>query len=813
MIRNYFKTILGGFKKDKSYTLTSIFGLTLAFTAVLILVIFIQFERSFDRHFTASEQIYLIYLNQKNDTVSSDSREYLVNTGLSPALKNNVPGIEYVSMFQNYTADLSGNEHLPMTKKILSVDSSFFDIFDFSFIAGDPARALNVEESMVLTENAAMDFFNSTDVIGKTLNLSYRPGLADTYTITGVIENLPSNTSFATDVILNNGYSKSAFSWDAKSSNKALQFVRIEPGLATSEIQSRLAAFQKYQGNLREVSVGLMPLQDLHLSGISDLQGVFDMRDIRYLYIFGGVALLILLIASINYINLSLARSLQRIKEVAVRKSIGASPKDVFLQFIGESSFYFVVSLPLAFLIAHWLTPVFFDIFEIAMPSGYLFNPAVLGLVLATAFLTSLIAGAYPAFFLARQKPSHIFVKQNSSLNVNFGLRKILIVVQFGIAIFLIAVTLGMYRQANLLQSSNLGFDSEHLIALPNTSFREHYAAFKNDILSHKDILGLTTASSEVGGQLQRHSSDSVGKVAIQTIVGDFDFAETLGLKISRGRNFLATSDFERNFDVFFTQMEVENGADEKTIAELTRRRPILVTENLIARYNLEDPLGTVFKDQQGRSYGTIVGVTEDFDFGPQRDQSSVKVIYGDYSSFFGGYGYIRVSASGIPQSLQHIADTWKKFAPGQAFSYHFVDEKIQKFYEQESRLVALFRIFSLLGIGLSALGLFSLVSLMIKHRTKEIGIRKVMGASVAHISILFTRNFLILVICAGAISIPLSWWALHLWLEDYAIRIQLEWTIFTLSALVGLVIAALTVNLQALRAATANPVDSLRDE
>ena len=808
MIQNYFKIAWRNLKKNKAFAIINIAGLAIGLACFLLIALYVADEISYDRYNANAERIYRVDANVKfggnelNLAVSSDP--------MGATLKKDYPQVEeYTRIYGSSGPKLikKGNEFIN-EERVCNADSTFFNVFTLPAIAGDTKTSLNEPNTVVITESGAKKYFGTADVMGKIVEADKTP-----YKITAVIKDIPHNSHFNFDFIFS--MDNVDYQFGNYISMNFHTFILLKKGTNYKEFEKNftqvidkyifpqaqqfmqiksMAEFAK-AGNKLEFY--LMPLTSIHLHS-NRFPELGTNGNIQYVYIFGAVALFILLIACINFMNLSTARSASRAKEVGIRKVLGTERRDLIGQFLTESTLMAVISFTLAIILAWFTLPLFNNISAKSLSISSLLNMKILPLLIFLPFIVGIIAGSYPAFFLSKFNPVTVLKgKINSGLKKN-NLRSGLVVFQFFTSIVLIIGTIIIYKQLSYIQTTNLGFNKEQVLIINGTgTLGENAASFKNEVLGMPGVSSgtlsayLPVASSRSDNSYSKEPKmDPNNALSMQTWVVDYDYVKTMGMQIVKGRNF-----------------SKEFGTDSTAV---------ILNETAAKVLGYADPIGekiyTNFQTATSNdliSY-TIVGVVRDFHFESLRQN-----IYplGLRLGSSNGLASFKVSSKNIQPLVTQIESKWKTMAPGMAFSYRFMDEAFDNMYRAEQRVGEVAITFSVLAILIACLGLFGLATYMAEQRTKEIGVRKVLGASVTNVTALLSKDFLKLVIIAAIIAFPVAWWAMHKWLQDFAYRINIGWWIFLVSGAIAMVIALLTVSFQAIKAAVANPVKSLRTE
>jgi putative ABC transport system permease protein len=809
MFRNYLKVAWRNLLRNKIFSVINIVGLAIGLACFLLISLYVLDELGFDKFYDHSDRIYR--LNADIRFGGADLHMPFTSDMMGQVLKKDYPQIEeYARLYSSSGSKLikKGNEYID-EPKVVHADSTFFRVFNLPAIAGDPKTALNDPNTVVVTESAAKKYFGTSDAMGKTLEISDRKKTV--YKVTAVIKDLPHNFhipfefyfsmknvdytwgqflshNFHTYILLKKGIDSKAFAKnftqyiDKYCLPEAKQFMRI----------SSMDDFRK-AGNKLEYS--MIPVRDIHL--YSDRPYEFlPSGNIQYIYIFSAVALLILLIACINFMNLTTARSANRAREVGIRKVLGTERQELIMQFLTESTLMAILSLLIAIALAWLVLPLFNNISAKTMTMGSFFSPVILPLLIALPIGVGLLAGSYPAFFLSAFKPIEVLKGKLKLGTRSGGLRSLLVVFQFATSIMLIIGTIVIYKQLNYIQTRDLGFKKDQVLVINGVNtLNDNEKAFKNKVLEMSGVEGgslssylpVTSSSRSDHSYSKEAVMDSKNGIDMQTWYIDYDYLKTMGMQMVKGRNF--SKDF---------------GSDSTAV---------IINETTAAFLGYSDPVGkkiyTIGDSDKTISYN-IIGVVKNFNF------ETLHQNIGPLSFFLGTRGALasfKVNTTQVKSLVSQIETVWKSMAPGMPFSYRFMDESFNEMYRSEQRVGQIAMIFAVLAILIACLGLFGLATFIAEQRTKEIGIRKVLGASVQGIVRLLSKDFMKLVAIAFIIAAPLSGWAMHSWLNDFAYRIKLEWWIFGLAGILALAIALGTVSFQAIKAAISNPVKSLRTE
>lgn len=811
MIRNYFKIAWRNLVKNKTFSIINITGLAIGLTCFLLITLYVVDELSYDRYNEKANRIYRI--NSDIRFGGTDLKLAVASDPMGATLKKDYPQVEeYVRLYASDGSKLikKGSEFIN-EDNVVHADSTLFNVFTLPAITGDVKTALNEPNTVVITEKAARKYFNSTDVVGKTLETKGDNNTA--YKITAVIKDIPHNShfnfdfffsmdnveygwgnflshNFSTYIVLRKGTNPAVFE---KNFNQFLEKYILPQAKQFVQINS-MDEFKK-AGNKLEYS--LMPLTAIHLH--SDRFPELRVNgNIQYVYIFSAVALFVLLIACINFMNLSTARSANRAKEVGIRKVLGTEKKFLVRQFLIESILMVFLSTGIALLLTWILLPYFNNLSSKSVSLPVLFSRNYLPFLILLPLLVGIVAGSYPAFFLSSFRPIAVL---KGKINTGFSksrLRSTLVVIQFATSIILIIGTVVVYRQLNYIQTTKLGYNKDQLLIINGTgALGNNIQPFKNELLSLKGIKG-----ASVSGFLPVHpsnrSDNTFSKEATMDVHNglnmqiwsvDEAYIPVMGMEVIKGRN------FSREF-----------GTDSMAI---------IINESTAALLGYENPIGKKLYSSSGNSLAldlvyTIIGVVKNFHF------ESLRQTIGPLSMRLGnntGNVLFKVNAGNIEELVTQVESKWKKMAPGMPFSYRFMDESFDSMYRAEKRVGQIGLSFAVIAILIACLGLFGLATFMAEQRTKEIGVRKVLGASVTNVVTMLSRDFLKLVLISALFAFPLAWWAMHTWLQDFAFRVNIGWWIFVVAGVAALIIALVTVSFQAIKAALMNPVKSLRTE
>ena len=768
-------------------------GLAVGMTACFLIFLYVRFELSYDSFHTKADRIYRVVADIKTPTevINASGPSWAV----PPNVKDEFPEVEsFVRVTDDEVLVRKGDKKF-QEKNSLWADSSFFHVFDFKLLKGNPQTCLKDQFSVVFSESAAKKYFGKDDPLGQTLLLT---GDAFPAKVTGVMKDIPENSQIKADMLLSMTTitQKFAPNIDSQWGNYgARAFLLLKNNTRATALQAKFPAFlEKRNGTEMKKSqmyptLFLEPLKDVYLRSTRDDHKTGNITNV---YIFSIVAIFILLIACINFINLTTARSAERAKEVGIRKVVGALKKQLSKQFIGESIILCLIAFVLTIFFSWLLLPLFNQLAGKTISHSIFETPAYMAALFIAALAIGFLAGIYPALVLSSFKPVTVLKGKFATGVRGILLRKGLVVSQFTISIGLIIATIIVYNQMSYMRNQDLGFRKDQMIVM-DTYGDPAKEAFRQSLTGMPNIKSVATSSSVPGGgnpgaysEIENVKGDlQIANLDLYFV--DFDYINQFKIKMVAGRG------FSKDFATDTTQAMVLNEAAVKMFGYKSPQQAI----------------GKRFK-QWGRE-GKIIGVAKDFHF--RSLQQPIKPLSMRIEP--GGCNLVtaNVSAANVTATLNAIENKWKTLIPNRPFSYYFLDEFFDKQYRSEERFGKLFLNFAVLAIFISCLGLLGLASYSTIQRTKEIGIRKVLGASTSNIVNLLSKDFLKLVAVSALIAFPIAWFAMHKWLEDFAYRIGVSWWVFLAAGFLATLIALFTISFQAIRAAIANPVKSLRTE
>lgn len=802
MLRNYLKIALRNLWRSKVFSSINVIGLSVGLASCLLLFMYITHELSYDDFQQKADRIVRVTMEYSMEGRAAKIPQ--TGTKVAPEFGRQFPEIESGVRLINRDGVVINGDQQFSEKRIMFADSAFFSLFSFPLLKGNPQTALAGPNLVVLSESTAKKYFGTENPIGKGLRINTGGSFRD-YSVTGVVEDCPANSQIKYDLLtsfLTLPAANRPEEW--YSANYATYLLLRNPEAITS-LQAKIPGFMKTQFSKEEMSgsnyltYNLEPIRRVHLH--SEVEGSFEPNgDLTYIYIFGSIALLILLIACVNYVNLATSRAVERAQEVGVRKVMGAQQGQLFGQFMGESVIVTSISLVLALLLAALTLPLFNTLSDRQFSIETWLKPSSLLLLLGIGVVVSLIAGSYPALVLARFQPIRVLKGQLKTAGAG-QFRKTLIVFQFAITAFLIISTLLVRNQLSFIQHKKLGYSKDHVLLLPvDKEVLDKIHTLKSEFRQNADVQQVSLASESPvfinGGYSMRRTNMPDGKYKmVAGLQIDEDFIKTMNLHLVAGRD-LTRTDVEQAMHPDGDSLNYYHFIpNESAVKELG--------------WTPEQAIGQKIDMGSGRK-GEIKGVVADFHFASMKQKIGPLILFPEMQ---GEILLVKLAGNQLPNTLQFLESKWRTLIPNRPFSYEFMDEEFNKLYSAETRTGKIFSVFAFLSIFLACLGLFGLSAYTTAQRTKEIGVRKVLGASVFSIVGLLSKDFLKLVLVAILIASPLAWYGMNQWLQDFAYKIDIEWWVFALAGLLAVGIALLTVSFQSIKAALMNPVKSLKSE
>jgi len=796
MLKNYFKTAFRNLWKNKASSFINILGLTIGLSCCLLIGIYIRHELNYDSFEQKGDRIARVIMAYKFDGGNDFKKGNFTSVRVAPRFKQVFPEVATGVRMTSYQRVVKYQDKLIDEKAFAYADSNFFDVFSFKLLKGNPQTALAAPNRVILTESTAKRYFNDDNPIGKTLRVGSDTSL---YQVTGVMKDCPSDSQIKFDFLASfsslklSGYEKTY--WDANYTTYLL--LKSEADIA--KLQSKIAPFMKkeMQGSGATVDFILEPFKRVHL--YSEFDGFEPNNSITYIHILEAVALMTLVIACFTYVNLNTARSMERAKEVGVRKVIGADYKQLFWQFIGESVLLCTIATILSAVVAAVLLPAFNQLTDKQLQAGIFLSLPFIGLAVVLIAAVSLLAGSYPALVLSNFQP--VKVLKGSFKNTGSGqwVRKALTVFQFSIAVVLIVSTFIIQKQLNFIQNKKLGYNRDHVLVLPmDDKMMDKLTVIKQEFKTNANVLSVSRCVStpvSIGGGYNMRSAAMPDnqQIAVTANPVDEDYIKTTGLQLIAGED--------------LTQQDIK----DVSYPEQSKNVYHFILNESAAKelgWTPQEAIGKKMFMDASRP-GFVRGVIKDFNFESLHNPIRPLVLFPEVR----GRALLVKVKGNIPQTIAFLEGKWKELVPHRPFEYKFLDEYFNRLYSSEMRLGKVLNIFAAIAIALACLGLLGLSSYSAKQRVKEIGIRKVLGASSGNIATLLSADFVKLVFIAIVISSPIAWWFMEKWLQGFAYKIHISWWIFVLSGVAAIVIAIITVSFQAIKAAMMNPVKNLRTE
>lgn len=818
MIANYFKIALRYLLKNRTFSLINLFGLTIGFVSFLLIAMYLQDEWSFDGFHSDADKIYRVLQHVQEDDGSTRDLA-VVNALIAPETMKQYPEVEDVFRFTGFGRITMGND--PPSRQYVSLltpDPNFLKFFDFEVIEGDPATMLSAPDHVVLTEKAAKSYFGNEPALGKHIwsNLVRRENRQYVeFTVSGVIKDFPPNSHLQFDVLFSESTFPGVFPWYKEFtttdwvSNSYVTYVKLKPGTDLKSLGEKMTAITKahYPADQEfKSSFSLQPLKEIHLNS-RHLQGSradWNGMNPFYLYMFGAVAVLIIFIAGLNYMNLSTAAAVKRTREIGTRKTLGAQRLQLIGQFTGEAVILSGLSLIFAIALVQLILPSANAFTEKQLSLSQLPTLWLIGAV-AIMILTGVLASLYPAYLIARVAPAQAMKNSGGTGGSRLPMRKLLVAGQFVVSILMISSTLIIYQQLNYMREKDLGISINELLVVDINSgnLRRNYEQVKTEFARVPEVKKIST-STRVPGEwktfpVARAKADGMTRPEEMIYVGiDQDFFDTYGIKLLKGRNF--SGGREDSLKVILTSLAVERMGLKDPIGQLVEIPSIrwgASTEDL------ENPLRL-----------EVIGICDNFHFESLR-QSMMPVVFAYPNTSVQRIDYytMQIETTNWSETIAKLREANGRIDPENPLEYTFLNDRFEEFYKADEKRGKLFLMFSMVIVLIAVMGLFALVSYAMESRTKEIGVRKVLGASVHSILALVSREFLVIIVGASLVALPVSWWLMREWLSDFAYRVPLGVQTFLLAAVMSLVIAFLTISIRTWRTARANPVDSLRSE
>lgn len=810
MLKNYFNVAIRNLLKHKFYSLLNVIGLSIGLACFMLISLFVKDELSYDTHFEGAERIYRVDFAATLNGSDHISAEVGAPTAL--ALKADYPEVEDAVRFRatgNWFVKRKGQTETFKEEHVLMADSNFFKFFSLDLIYGDIETVLNRPNTLVIDLTTSKKLFGDINPVGEVLVLDNQTD----YEVTGVYQDIPKNTHFHHNMML----SMSTFDWANNQNWLSTNFntyVKLKEGTPGEVLEAKFPGMvqtycaplieqflnmnmEEFRNSGNAVGFSLFPMTDIHLN--SNKEGDLEANgDIKYVFIFSAVGLFILILACINFMNLATARSANRAKEVGVRKAMGARKKQLINQFVSEALLISILAFLIAFLISFLAIPSFNTLASKELSFLSLLDGSFVLFMLGVMILVGLLAGSYPAFYMSMFKPVEV-LKGTVRQGIKSGpIRSALVIFQFAISIIMIIGTAIVFDQLSYIQNKKLGYEKDQILMVNDAwILRDQVNAYKDEASRNANVVSSTIASFTPMGNtnnsdlyFKNASAASDESLVISIAVVDHDFANTMGIEIKEGRYF--SEDF----------------ASDSTA--------VLINETAARNFGYDEPVGSMIYNYGGSNDNPVVdgykiiGVVSDFHFKSLRSNIEPLVMHLGQNA---GFGLFKIQMENADETIDYLEATWDKFAPGQPFEYQFMNQQFNAMYESENKVGKIFTVFAVLTIFIACLGLFGLAAFTAEQKTKEIGIRKTLGASIPSIVNLLSKNFLKLIVVALVIAIPIASFAMSYWLEAFAYRTNLKPSTYIISGLIAIAIAWVTISFQSWKAARINPAQSLKDE
>lgn len=794
MISNYLKIALRNLRKYKGYTLINIVGLAVGIAVCVLIFRYISYELSYDTYHQKSEQIYRINLDHPQVYLAVSPSLFL------PTLRRQYPevqeGVRIYNAGSSQPLVIQHEDRVFEERSFAYVDSTLFEVFDFPLLSGNPESALVRPNTIVISRKMASKYFGTINPVGEVLQVN-----GTTFEVTGVMKDIPGNSHFSFDFFASMSTNEQNWSWLTDDTWRAANFYTYlvfregtDPGALSGKVNRYVDETfdNEFAASLQ---VEFEPLTNIHLFSKAD-SSIAPQGDYRYVLAASAIALIILIIACINYMNLATARSQRRSREVGIRKVLGSDRRSLVAQFYGEAAFLTLMAIALSILLVEMFLP-WFNLLTGQMIAVNYASPIFWGILLGTGLLVTLLAGSYPALMLSSFTPSEVLKGSNTTQAGSARLRKSLVIFQFAASIFLIISTMVIYNQIEYMQDKELGYKQDNVLVL--TSYNEverRFETLKSELTQHSGIESLAMASETPTNIKAGYSPDVEGvdegpNFLVQALRVSPEFMETMNIDIIAGRD--------------YTRGDIERASRDED-PELA----IMVNEAAATHFGLEPEEMLGRKTTISGATGTIVGIIENFHFTSLHREIAPLFIFPKK-----GFNKLLISfnTDDTRQALAETRQVWGKLFPQIPFSYEFLDQEYNALYQQEAQAGRIFYSFAVLAIFVACLGLVGLASYMVERRSREIGVRKVLGATMGNILTLFSKDFIVLVMLGFLLAVPLSWYAMNRWLQEFAYRIDLGITLFFVAGAAALVIALVTVSYQAVKAARLDPIHTIRTE
>lgn len=805
MLPHYIKVAFRNLLRNKFYSAINILGLAVGLACFVLILLFVQDEQQYDRYHSKADRIYRLVEKIEMEGQGENSSSNPFPTG--PAVLNDYPHlVEHVVRFFNWQTEKMtlniGDPEDPISIKkfnephIFFADSTAFQVFDFPLAKGNPEAVLKNPNSIVLSQQLATKYFGDEDPMGQQVLYEGQLPLL----VTGVMDKVPAQSHFHMEALISFSTLKTIAGPNFGRSwvwNPNWTYILLKEGVAPAELEAQFPLFvEKYYPDFikTQVTHSLQPLTAIHLTSDLDYE-IRPNNKKSSIYIFMAIGIFILLIACINFMNLATARSARRAQEVGMRKVLGAKREQLIFQFLGESILMSVAALLVAMGIVRALLPIFNQLTDKTLVIDMVMSPSFVLMLAGIGLMTGVVAGLYPAFFLSSFLPAKVIKSKYGAIKGSRFLRKSLVVLQFAISLGLIIGTAVIYQQHQYMQSAELGFEKEAILIIPTKQpMIPKYEVFKEALLQHPDVLHVSHMNEIIGVHHNIHEYNYEGMepgqwIYFPSLIVDEDFLQVMDIELIAGRNFS------------------ESHPTDDTLA-------VLINEAMIKELGWGSPeevLDKRFNTIRGRE--RVIGVVKDFNAVSLNDPIRPFVLDIGNLPFFMKNVVVRFNPNNLQATLKHMETAWADVAPNHPFEYSFLGEQLDQLYAKESRLTNLVAYFSILAVLIACLGLFALASFTAEQRTKEIGLRKVLGASVGSIARMLATDFVKLVLISGLLAFPVAWYFMQQWLDSFAFHTAMPWWVFGVSLVTIMVISVLTVSYQAVKAGLTNPAEALQDE
>ncbi len=815
MFRNTLITAFRLFFKYKAYSLTNILGLAIGLATCILIFLYVQYELSYDDFHKNAENIYRLEPRWEGQ---GEVDHWAASTGnIIPAVASRFPEIESSVKFYNSpnTAVIRNEDHIFRESNIVFADSTFFDVFSFDLIRGNPKDVLSGPEKVVISESTAKRYFGNEDPIGKFLRSDTRG-----YMVTGIVADVPENSHFHFDLLISLDDLRARWTTlDENGPSAFYSYIRLKDDASALSLKQKLDDHiweilgYTVSGDSANIPEGyqaeliMNPLTNIHLNGHAEKELESNGNE-QYIYIFSIVALFVLIIACINYMNLATARSANRGKEIGVKKVLGANRSSIFNQFMSESILLSFIAMLVALVLVDFFLPIFNDYTGLQLQLKIFANTPLLLSIIAIWLLVGFLSGSYPAMFLSQFNPLKVLYSGTFNAgngNMALYLRRGLVVFQFTISILLIIGVISVYKQLQYIQNKSLGFNKEQVVVIPlaGNNDQDKIEVFKNEIAFNPEVINAS-------------GTNSIPGVRIHMLPFRFpDLAETNPEQFEEGDDYVGFRSLSSDLDIFETfGLEILEGRDFSSLTPEEARKGFILNEAAVKELGFDNPVGRRIEYIWGLEEplkGHIIGVVKNFHYASLH--TDVEPLIVSVNPVYNRYLSIRIQTTDIPNTLKKLEESWTKTFASIPFDHFFLDNKYDSLYKTEMNMASIISFFTILAILIACLGLYGLASFITEQRTKEIGIRKVLGASISKIIQTLSKEFIMLIIIANVLAWLPAWYYLNRWLDTFTFRTSLNWWLFLVAGIISLTIALFIVGLQSYLAGSKNPVEAIKAE